>query len=47
MNNYTDQFKEWKFNRVAQNSWSNGTFKQLKQASLEADLFLQFMLWGY
>jgi len=47
MKKYDDQFKQWNFNRVAQNSWNCGTFKQLKQASLEADFFIQFMLWGY
>lgn len=47
MVNYKEQFKPWKFKKVAQSDWELGTFKQLKQASLEADLFIQFMLWGY
>lgn len=47
MKEYNQQFLEWKFDRVAQNSWHCGTFKQLKQASLEADMFIQFMLWDY
>lgn len=47
MKEYINQFQEWEFNEVAQNDWELGTFKQLKQASLEADLFIAFMLWGY